>query len=167
MSERVYSDTTSYCLPVFEVEGEPNSDVVLSKLELADNKHNIAYNNNCIRWIRRVENSTPYFSSNAPAIELHLCSLYLKPNNYSSFDDVVNQMNKELRETKRVLFHEEVDETPSVLVSVYKGEFPAGRKFNITNASFSSFEASKKESINFDALKPLHNELLEAIKKSF
>lgn len=166
MSEHVYSDTTSYRLPVFEVEGEPNSDVVLSKLELADNKHNIAYNNNCIRWIRRVENSTPYFSSNAPAIELHLCSLYLKPNNYSSFDVVVNQMNKELRETKRVLFHEEVDETPSVLVSVYKGEFPAGRKFNITNASFSSFEASKKESINFDALKPLHNELLEAIKKA-
>lgn len=162
-TERVYSDTANYRLPVFTIEGEANSDIVLSRLELANNKHNIAYDNNCIRWLRRVESSKPYFSTKAPATELHLCSLYLHPNSYSSFDEVVAQMNRELKETKNALFHEEVDETPSVLVSVYKGEFAEGRKLDISNASFSSFEAARLESVDVSNLEPIYEQLVNAI----
>lgn len=168
--EYVYSDTSNYRVPTFVIEADGGNEVVLNTLELSDNKHNVSYSNNCIRWLRRVslidETKSPYFSGSRPEIEMHLCSLYLHPGMYPDMNSIVVQMNQELMETRHSLFHSETNENPTTLVSVYTGEFPSNSKFEITNASFTSLDVRRLKPIDTSPLSTFAAEILNAVKSA-
>lgn len=143
----VYSNFNSYNLPVFKLEPKTiNSklctNVVLDQCEISNNLCNISFTNNCLRWIRWVQDSKPYFSKNEPAIELHLCSLYLPPGRYNSTQDIVNTMNEEMKKAIAAIFKTYTVERPKYLVSKYSGVLE-DTIVPISNASFSSLECAR------------------------
>lgn len=107
-TEHVYSDIYNYDLPVFKLtQKDGYSKVILDKLTIPNNFMNINYNCNCLRWLRNVvinSNLNPYFTSNAPDNEFHLCSLYLSPGNYKTREEIIAEINRQLRNAANCLF---------------------------------------------------------------
>ena len=107
-SEHVYSDIYNYDIPVFKIDSKDGySKVILNKLTLPNKFMNVNYNNNCIRWIRKVDTEgadNPFFTTNAPENEFHLCSLYLSPGEYKNRSEIVDEINRDLKLVAAVLF---------------------------------------------------------------
>ena len=130
----IKNDVSNYEIPVFqisqkEIDGKNYSRISLDSLKFTNDFKTVNYNNNCIRWIRKVElkkindveSSNPYFTINPPENEYHLCSLYLTPGNYSTRTEIINQINNELNRVKNTLFNEENQLKNSYLQYNYTG----------------------------------------------
>ena len=97
----VYSDIAKYNLPVFEIKPKVTSTkiyntITLNTCEIVDNRFNVTYNNNCIRWLRKVVAEKNPFFIDPPAIEFHLCSLYITPGYYPTIESLIAQINKDM-----------------------------------------------------------------------
>ena len=130
----IKNDVSNYEIPVFqisqkEIDDKKYSKISLDSLKFTNDFKSVNYNNNCIRWIRKVElkkindveSSNPYFTINPPENEYHLCSLYLTPGNYSTRTEIINQINNELNRVKNTLFNEENQLKNSYLQYNYTG----------------------------------------------
>lgn len=90
------------------------------KCDFTTNYYNISPNNNCIRWLRKVKlELNPYVKTKFPTVtepvnpyidnakidnEWHLCTLYIKPGQYASVNDIVKEINKNIIESVKDLF---------------------------------------------------------------
>lgn len=127
------NDVSNYEIPVFpiselEINSKTFSKISLNSIKFKNEFKTVNYNNNCIRWIRKVElkdingikSSNPYFT-NPPENEYHLCSLYLTPGNYKSREEIINQINNELNKVRNTLFNQENQIKNSYLQYNYTG----------------------------------------------
>lgn len=141
-SEFIYSDIYNYDVPVFKISAKDGySKVILNKVTLPTNYKNVNYNSNCVRWLRKVniEGSTnPYFSTNAPENEFHLCSLYLPPGNYKSREEVISEINKQLKIVASNLFGQDNSVQNLYVEYRYSGVVPT--KFSTTEMSPKNLE---------------------------
>jgi len=129
--QTIKSETYPYRIPVFRVEPatvayramtETATKIRLRSIDFASSYLNVSYNNNVLRWIRKVEiasssniaelfpiykDVTPYnvnFPAENPVNEWHLCSLFIPPGLYESVDSVVTELNFILTKSINSLF---------------------------------------------------------------
>ena len=147
----VVSNYFDYNLPVFElapatINGTKYTEVVLDSCKLMNNINNVTYNDNMIQWIRKVQISSdvqnPYFSSNAPKNEYHLCTLFLEPGYYETIDSVIVGMNKQLKTLKELLFPK-ISVYESKIFNVYAGEIANSMLINLSNQFLSNLIISQ------------------------
>ena len=135
-SEHVYSDIYNYDIPVFKIASKDGySKVILNKLTLPNEFMNVNYNTNCLRWIRKVDTEgadNPYFTTNSPENEFHLCSLYLAPGNYKNRQEIIDEVNKDLKIVANSLFSNANSVKNLYTEYRYRGTIPT--QFSITNA---------------------------------
>lgn len=146
-TEHVYSDIYNYDLPVFKLaQKDGYSKVILDKLTIPNNFMNINYNCNCLRWLRKVvinSNLNPYFTSNAPDNEFHLCSLYLSPGNYKTREEIIAEINQQLRNAANCLFSNA--NVVRNLYIEYRYTGAVTRPFSISNALADTLECRYPE----------------------
>ena len=130
VTQHIESETYPYRLPVFKVEPkninfsndiEKNAHTIrIVSCDFNTNYYNISFNNNVLRWLRKVKLDlnemviekfpdninpvNPYFSSNSPPEEWHLCQLYISPNQYESINDLMYEINYRISESFKSLF---------------------------------------------------------------
>ena len=135
-SEHIYSDIYNYDIPVFKINSKDGySKVILDKLTIPNDFNNINYNCNCIRWIRKIDmngNPNPYFTTDAPTDEFHLCSLYLPPANYKTRKEIITEINKQLTYVANSLFNDQNNVRNLYLEYRYTGTID--KPFTMTNA---------------------------------
>lgn len=119
-----------YRTPVFKIESKNINfsndiekdahNVRIVSCDFNTNYYNISFNNNVLRWLRKVRLSlnetvieqfpdninvvNPYFDNQSPTDEWHLCQLYISPNQYESIDDIMYEINYRLNESFKYLF---------------------------------------------------------------
>lgn len=102
---KAYSNIAKYNLPVFEIEPKVTTTkvyntVTLDRCEIIDNRFNVTFNNNCIRWLRKVVATKNPFFTDPPSIEFHICSLYITPGYYPTIESLITQINKDMKVAK-------------------------------------------------------------------
>lgn len=162
----VESESFPYRLPVFKLEGQKvaynssltkdASTVRIVGCDFPTNYYNVSFNNNTLRWIRKVQldlNETvienfpdninavnPFFDGNAPAEEYHLCQLYIAPNQYESVDDILYEVNYRLNESVKSIFQfnsETVRSYEKVGINYDYDIYNSGGIIKLTNTSIS------------------------------
>lgn len=139
----VWSQIKEYDLPVFVIEpktidGKVYSSIVLDRCSIARNFNNVSYNNNCLRWLRAINNSE------TNKYELRLCSLYLPQGYYKNMNELIAAMNSSMKEAVSAIFKTITIEHPKHLAYQYTGSF-SNKAFDINNASFTSLTCTQKE----------------------
>ena len=136
--QHISNEQHPYRVPLFKLKSTPInfSDTVIKKAQtlrlkscdFVSNYYNIGYNNNCLRWIRIVENNNtnPYFLSyKSNLIDVHLCKLYITPGIYAGIDEIISEINNKFRESMLNLFGiTSVSETIYVNQSLKNNESP-------------------------------------------
>ena len=129
--QSIESEKYPYRLPVFKIESKDirfsndvqkkASTIRLVSCDFNTNYYNISFNNNTLRWLRKVNYEmneivlekfpqninpiSPYFDSQQyPTEEWHLCTLKLTPNQYSSTTSLVDEINKRMNESIDSIF---------------------------------------------------------------
>lgn len=126
MSKVLYhlpSEDYGYRLPVFKLDklGDKNK-VNIKSVDFNTNYYNISFNNNVLRYLRKVNLSmntnvltyhdntngliNPYITgNNKPYEEWHLCELRIPPGSYESIDKLISTLNKTLSDSVKELFN--------------------------------------------------------------
>lgn len=128
---RIKSMCNLYRIPVFKISQQniklPNnsirtfSNVKIKSCEIIPRLNNITYNNNCLRWLRKVNLEfneklldkwnnnknivNPYILGNTyPTEQLMLCSIFIEPNYYESVEALVDEINNKIGVSLENLF---------------------------------------------------------------
>ena len=128
--QHIESEPHPYRVPVFKLEpsniqfsGQTSKKAKMVRLVSCDfstNYYNISFNNNCLRWLRKVRLGlnekvveefpnninpvNPYFDGSSPVEEWHLCSLYINPSQYPDVNSIINELNNDFNESIKNLF---------------------------------------------------------------
>lgn len=127
--QTIESEPHPYRLPVFKLESKDirfnNETKHVSRVRLINcdfmpKYYNVSFNNNTLRWLRKVNLSlneniasifpgqitpiNPYFDVNAPNEQWHLCTLYINPGYYETVEDIITALNNSLKQTIASLF---------------------------------------------------------------
>lgn len=128
---RIKSMSHLYRIPVFKISQQniklPNnsirtfSNVKIKSCEIIPRLNNITYNNNCLRWLRKVNLEfneklldkwnnnknivNPYILGNTyPTEQWMLCSIFIEPNYYESVEALVDEINNKIGVSLENLF---------------------------------------------------------------
>ena len=128
---RIKSMSNLYRIPVFKISQQniklPNnsirtfSNVKIKSCEIIPRLNNITYNNNCLRWLRKVNLEfneklldkwnnnknvvNPYILGNTyPTEQWMLCSIFIEPNYYESVEELVDEINNKISVSLENLF---------------------------------------------------------------
>lgn len=128
---RIKSMSNLYRIPVFKISQQniklPNnsirtfSNVKIKSCEIIPRLNNITYNNNCLRWLRKVNLEfneklldkwnnnkyivNPYILGNTyPTEQWMLCSIFIEPNYYESVEALVEEINNKIGVSLENLF---------------------------------------------------------------
>lgn len=128
---RIKSMSNLYRIPVFKISQQniklPNnsirtfSNVKLKSCEIIPRLNNITYNNNCLRWLRKVNLEfneklldkwnnnkniiNPYILGDTyPTEQWMLCSIFIEPNYYESVEALVDEINNKISVSLENLF---------------------------------------------------------------
>ena len=105
---RAYSNISRYNIPVFEIAPHVTAsktyhEIVLNYCDILPIMRNVTFNNNRLQWLRIVDTNNNPFFTDPPAIEVHLCSLYITPGYYATLDALVSQINKDIAKAATVI----------------------------------------------------------------
>ena len=128
---RIKSMSNLYRIPVFKISQQniklPNnsirtfSNVKIKSCEIIPRLNNITYNNNCLRWLRKVNLEfneklldkwnnnkniiNPYILGDTyPTEQWMLCSIFIEPNYYESVEALVDEINNKISVSLENLF---------------------------------------------------------------
>lgn len=128
---RIKSMSNLYRIPVFKISQQniklPNnsirtfSNVKIKSCEIIPKLNNITYNNNCLRWLRKVNLEfneklldkwnnnkniiNPYILGDTyPTEQWMLCSIFIEPNYYESVEALVDEINNKISVSLENLF---------------------------------------------------------------
>lgn len=128
---RIKSLSNLYRIPVFKISQQniklPNnsirtfSNVKIKSCEIIPRLNNITYNNNCLRWLRKVNLEfneklldkwnnnkniiNPYILGDTyPTEQWMLCSIFIEPNYYESVEALVDEINNKISVSLENLF---------------------------------------------------------------
>ena len=131
VNQQIDSEPHPYRVPVFKLEplniqfsgqqSKAAKSVRLVSCDFATNYYNVSPNNNCLRWLRKVNLSlnehviekypeninvvNPYFDGSYPNEEWHLCTLYINPSQYTGINAIIDEVNDKLNESFKSLFN--------------------------------------------------------------
>lgn len=141
-SQKIKSERHPYRVPVFKLSQQnikysndaikKFSKVRIKSCEFIPKFYNITYQNNCFRWLRKVElgfneklitewisnkgkTINPYVSgSNYPADQWNLCTIHVNPNYYETIDQLVDELNDKIGKSVETLFGLDITEVSTI-----------------------------------------------------
>ena len=176
--QHISSEPHPYRVPVFKLEpldiqysnqtSKKAKKVRLVSCDFTTNYYNISPNDNCLRWLRKVnlelnekviekypDNITaknPYFENMYPPEEWHLCTLYINPGQYQSVNSLIDEINNKFNESFKSLFN-----FSTVVEKAYSGVqlnygnylFNSTGIINIDNGSINTASLSSPDYVSY------------------